>query len=204
MSKKANLKGKIFGRLFVLEEAGRYADRSIVWKCQCNCVNNTIINVPAYKLRNGHTKSCGCISRERTTKHGLINSQSYNVWTNMISRCYNPKNPKYSYYGGRGIKVCERWWKFENFYEDIGKYRTRETFLDRKDNNDDYRPGNCRWVVWQKQMQNRRAKGYHWIEQLKKWRAIIQVNGKKIHLGLFDEEEDARKAYQNAKERLIK
>ena len=138
----------------------------------------------------------------RKPKHGQSNSKIYNIWANMLHRCNNPNNKRYKDYGGRNIKVCKRWqgkYGFENFYEDIGKYKTKGMTLDRKDNNDGYYPENCRWVTRQTQSRNMRGKGYRWGKKTKKWEARITVNYKQIHLGCFDTEEEARKAYLKAK-----
>ncbi len=79
----------------------------------------------------------------------------YNIWCTMHSRCSNPKSPKYPYYGGRGIKVCERWAAFENFIADMGD-RPEGMTLDRKNVDGDYEPSNCRWVTTAVQRRNRK------------------------------------------------
>lgn len=82
-------------------------------------------------------------------------SRTYNSWANMIQRVTNPAHHRYPYYGGRGIEVCERWLKFENFWEDMGD-RPEGTTLDRKDNDGNYEPGNCRWATAPEQNGNKR------------------------------------------------
>jgi hypothetical protein len=91
------------------------------------------------------------------TKHGAFDSPEYAVWEAMKQRCLNPKCKTYQHYGGRGIQVCERWRKFENFIADMGRRPSSEYTLDRENNNGNYEPGNCRWVTMQIQGSNRRV-----------------------------------------------
>lgn len=83
---------------------------------------------------------------------------TYSCWRSMISRCRNPKNRAWSTHGGRGIKVCKRWKKFENFFADMGE-RPKGLTLERVDNDGDYKPGNCKWATWSEQNKNRRPWG---------------------------------------------
>ena len=93
--------------------------------------------------------------KRQNEKHGMSNTPTYYVWINMRRRCENPNNPAYKYYGGRGISVCIRWNSFGNFYEDMGK-KPEGLTLERINNNGNYKPGNCEWVTWKKQLNNRR------------------------------------------------
>ena len=88
--------------------------------------------------------------------HGQSKTLLYNAWQNMIKRCDKPSCKSYKYYGGRGIKVCKRWYGFVNFHADMGDRPTPKHTLDRINNNGDYKPSNCRWVTQAQQNLNTR------------------------------------------------
>lgn len=143
-----NLTGVRFTRLVVIERNGRTPAGVVRWLCRCDCGNDTTASTQS--LRDGKTKSCGCLRR----KHGMFGTREWQRWQSMHLRCNNGS----PYYGGRGISVCERWsgpQGFENFYADMGP-RPPGGSIDRIDVNGNYEPGNCRWVSMKTQARNRR------------------------------------------------
>jgi hypothetical protein len=160
----AELIGKKFGRLTIVGEASRYVTPKTgkprrQWRCECDCGSETVTSFK--KLQSGHTKSCGCWIVERRYKHGHHQvgrrTKTYQVWDAMVQRCTNEKNEKHYMYGGRGITVCERWLKFENFLADMGERPSPGHSIDRKNNGGHYEPGNCRWATRKEQQRNMRS-----------------------------------------------
>lgn len=149
------LVGQRFGRLEILSRDGSDKNGNAKWLCRCECGAEK--SVYSQALRSGATQSCGCMNKEinagRST-HGMSATSEYKAWAGMVQRCTNPKNPKWSRYGARGITVCDRWRDFESFRADMGA-RPAGMTIDRKDNDGNYEPGNSRWATQQQQGNNR-------------------------------------------------
>lgn len=119
----------------------------------------------------------------------------YNTWSNMIQRCTNPKNTSYPYYGGRGIKVCERWTNYSDFFDDVYPMWSKGLTLDRIDNDGNYEPGNVRWADHVTQSLNQRIRkdntsGYPGIQFVKKSQRWL-VRYRSMNKGTFATREEA-------------
>lgn len=151
--------GDRYGSLTVLSElpTRKLAGGTKRWfRCRCDC--GAEMEVRLGHLRSGHTRSCGClVVPARGIRHGMYGSPEYNIWEGMRDRCYRPKTRGYANYGGRGIRVCDRWREsFEAFYEDMGPRPSPEHQLDRIEGDKGYEPGNCRWATRAEQNRNRK------------------------------------------------
>jgi hypothetical protein len=135
-----------YGRLRILSHA-RSLHRHARFNCRCKC--GTQVTVRACDLISGHSTSCGCwqaeLLRKRSTKHGEANSVEYRLHRGILRRCYERKNKSYRWYGKRGIGVCRRWRKFENFLRDMGRRPHPKLTIERLNNDKGYGPANCAW-----------------------------------------------------------
>ena len=159
--------GKTFGLWTILREVEpvHYAKHKVLLRrclCRCACGRESVVDLS--RLLRGKALKCHSCGRKT---HGMSGTSIYNTWNAMLRRCENPKDSNFKDYGGRGIKVCERWHKFENFLKDMGPRPLGKT-LDRIDNNGNYEPSKCRWIAMKGQSWNRRGN------------VRVVINGKKI------------------------
>lgn len=166
-----NLAGTRFGRLVARSIADYRLNNVIVWHCVCDCGNTK--DARAASLKKGDVKSCGCLKAELRppdcTTHGLSRYSGMKVWQGMIRRCNKSEDKDFALYGGRGIKVCERWLDVRNFAKDMGE-KPDGYSLDRIDPNGDYCPENCRWATPAEQGANKRTN------------RMLEHNGEVLHM----------------------
>ena len=138
-----DLTGQRFGHLLVIEYAGRNERRESLWRCQCDCGNESIVRGDV--LRRGTTESCGC---GKGLKHGFHKKPWYSSYKAMMERCYLPSSGNYSRYGGKGVTVCEEWHDINKFAEwvETSGYEPGLT-IDRIDPLGNYEPSNCQWLT---------------------------------------------------------
>lgn len=206
--RRHNLSGQKFNHLRIIKFSHTDSRRQSYWLCLCDCGNKHIVRSDG--LKNGGTKSCGCLFIKVHTIHGMTKTPEYGSWNRMRHRCYFTTDKSYKDYGGRGITVCERWkTNFKNFFDDMGLRPSPKHTIDRINNNGNYEPTNCKWSTRSEQMRNKRIQkksksgisGVYWRGNSKKWRSHIFVNKKVIHLGTFSKLEDAKHARLLAEEK---
>jgi hypothetical protein len=155
----ADLKSKRFGRLKVVGRYKGITGPRRYWECICECGNKVVCETS--NLNSGHTTSCGCYMKMRTSeihfKHGLVHKRLHRIWSNMKRRCENLSHQYYKNYGGRGIQVWPSWHDAATFIKWALSHGYRDDLtLDRKDNDGDYTPKNCRWATRKEQCVTRR------------------------------------------------
>lgn len=185
--------GIVYGRWTVIER-----DPPKRWLCRCVCGKER--SVQGGHLATGASISCGCSKQT----HNRSKTQLYAAWRGMHSRCSRPADKSYAYYGGRGITVCRRWSKFENFLADMGE-RPEGTTLERRKNNKGYSPGNCYWATRAQQRANQRCitaarkdnlLGLLGVSKVgSRYLARATKNGAQVSIGRFDTAEAAHRAY---------
>lgn len=166
-----NIAGQRFGRLVALERTAE-KDRAgnFKWRCACDCGRESL--VPTAYLIAGNTKSCGCARRKRVgiedCGKNLTHSPEGKIFTGMLSRCENPRVKSYKDYGGRGIKVCDRWKNsLRAFIDDMGLRPSPQHSIERIDHDGNYEPSNCKWATKAEQARNTRTNKY--VEVDGKW-----------------------------------
>jgi len=190
-----DLIGRTFGRLTVtgIVKGKRQSE------CACICECGETRFVPPYKLKSGHTQSCGCIQKEslanRQRKHGRYYEPEYRVWSNMHKRCSDPRFA--TWYGH--VRICDAWRNYDAFLVDVGRKPSPEASFDRIDGKGHYEPGNVRWTSHTVQSRNTKLhstnstgeRGVSWSKTKDKWRAAIYVDNKQKHLGYYTSFVDA-------------
>ena len=187
-----DLTGQRFVRLTAIKDSGKRTNGKILWECVCDCDSTIPVYVRSSHLIGGQIQSCGCLQREvasvNATTHGRSRDRVYAVYRTMLARCSNPKNAKWTDYGGRGIKICRRWrgtGGFERFLQDMGEPPSNKHTVERKNNYGDYTTRNCIWVLHSLQARNKRNNRYVTFNGVTKllveWANEVGVSYKELH-----------------------
>lgn len=209
-----DLTGKVFGRLTVVEQTKVEGRKGKHWLCDCSCGSKGILK-RGDGMVSGKVQSCGCIASEIQSKrmaeynktnvtHGMTQTKTYRVWVNMKVRCYDENSQYFHLYGGRGIKVCDRWFNsFEAFLEDMGE-KPENLSISRIDTNMGYSKENCEWADRFTQSREVRKttkpatskfKGVSWSKASEKFEANLKYRGVRYYLGMSEDEEYLARLY---------
>lgn len=183
--------GQRFGRLLVISESHRTPKGVWYWLCKCDCGKES--RVQTQYLMSGRIKSCGCkrASGIHSTKHKLTGTWVYYTYKGIFQRCYSPTNSSYARYGGRGIKMCDRWLNGDGvlhgiqcFYADMGDKPSPSHSVERLDVNGDYTPENCVWIPHSDQAKNcrtnRKITAFGKTQNLAEWGRASGLNAMTI------------------------
>jgi len=182
--------GEVIGFLTIIRrdriKLGMSGEVGCSWLCKCICGKKLVCS--SKYLKSGKDHSCGCLKRIRRTGR-TDHSSEYRTWLSMLQRCNNPKSPGYRNYGGRGITVCHRWKRYENFLSDMGRKPSRDHSIERKDVNAGYSPDNCCWATITEQARNRRNSRFIVFrgerKTLAEWEEITGINRGAINTRLL-------------------
>ncbi len=208
MNRKLDLKGHKYNSLKVFSKVNNPKSKRPTWFCFCDC--GALTEVRSTSLQIGGTKSCGCLSTEVKTTHGMSRTRLASIFNSMKYRCYNKKHKSFHHYGGSGVTICKKWlddpgkffgWAKSNRYSD-------DLWIDRKDNNKGYSPSNCRWVTPLESASNRRLitkankTGFCGVVirnrlKTKRFYASVRYKGKSYDVGYHDTAKEAARARDN-------